>query len=324
MRWAGAHRSLPDIENRAAILCFHGIRKGWIDPEIQSAELKFADFRRLLVVLKQSFHPMALPTMVEAIRQGESLPPRSIAITFDDGYANNYHLAANVLEELKLPWSVFLPVGLVESRGRQWIDDVRVLIHRGNRKQLRFRWDGQELYFELGNTQQKRHAVQRIIELCRYAPEESRAQRLNELYAQYSSNELVALREQFNTFAPMTWDQVRELQAAGVEVGNHSLSHVALSQQSPEGLRREIFESRDLLRARIGEHSPYFSYPYGRPDAISPEVEAVLSEAGYCGALTLEQNTIDCTRPKLLQLPRLIVSTEIGRVLFGLWQRFIR
>jgi peptidoglycan/xylan/chitin deacetylase (PgdA/CDA1 family) len=324
MGWSSAHSALPDIQHRAAILCFHGIRDGRGDPEVQSAELKVSDFRRLLSVLKKSFHPLALPEMLEAMQEGDTLPPRSIAITFDDGYANNYYLAANILDGLNLPWSAFLPAGLIENAGRQWIDDVRMLMHHGSRRELRFSWGGEDLHFELRTRLQKRHAVQCIIHQLRYAQEHIRRQRLSDLFAQYSSHELQALRERFDNFAPMTWDQARELKAAGVEIGNHSLSHVALSQQAPEDLQKEIFESRDLLNARLGEHSPYFSYPYGRPEALSSKVEKVLVDAGYGGGLTLEQNTIDCTCPNLLQLPRLIVSTEIGRVLFSLWQRFIR
>jgi len=121
----------------------------------------------------------------------------------------------------------------------------------------------------------------------------------------------------------MTWQQARELKAAGVDVGSHGLSHIALSPQTPDCIRRELSAARDLLQKRIGDHSAHFSYPYGRPAAMSPETEAFIREMGYRCALTLEQEIVRCETCNLMALPRMIVSAQVGRVLFALWQRFL-
>jgi len=97
-----------------------------------------------------------------------------------------------------------------------------------------------------------------------------------------------------------------------------------MASQPPGVIRHEVLTARDLLHQRIGNHSPHFSYPYGRAAAISDETGRVVAEAGYCCGLTLEQDVVSCSTANLLQLPRLIVSAQVGRVLFGLWQRFIR
>lgn len=320
----GAHGNLPDIADRAVILCFHGVTARRLDPEVECDVLTVKAFRRLLEVLGRSFNVISLTEMIEALEQDGPLPPRSIAITFDDGYANNATVAAEELAARKMPWSAFLPAGLIETGGRQWIDDVRILLQRGSRKELHFHWDTQDITLDLTEWESRRKAARAVHEWCRYVPEEVRQTRLAELYAFYSDDEIASLREQFPVFAPMTWDQARQLQSADVEVGNHSFSHIALGPQPVELIRREVLAARDLIQQRLGGHSPHFSYPYGRPEAISESAEAVIREAGYRCALTLEQNTIDTRCPNLLQLPRLIVSADVGRVLFSLWQRFIR
>jgi peptidoglycan/xylan/chitin deacetylase (PgdA/CDA1 family) len=121
----------------------------------------------------------------------------------------------------------------------------------------------------------------------------------------------------------MTWQQARELKLAGVDVGSHGLSHIALAPQTPDFIRHELATARDLLQQRIGHHSPHFSYPYGRPAAMSPETESLIRETGYHCALTLEQEIVRCEACSLMALPRLTVSARVGRVLFGLWQRFL-
>lgn len=324
MAMAGAHRSLPDLTDRAAVLCFHAVTAHRPDPEVESASLYVKDFRKLLRVLKSAFHVVPLAELVQAIRERRDCPPRAIAITFDDGYANNHTVAAEELAKLRMPWSAFLPAGLIEGQRWQWIDEVRVLLHRGRRNRLKLGWSGQATELDLATPAGRAEAVQRVHVLCRYVPEATRQERLAEFYAAYSADELEALRRQYPSFAPMNWDQANELKSAGVDVGSHTLNHIALGQQPVDVIHHELAAARALLQQRIGDHSPHLSYPYGREDALSIETDRLVAEFGYDCALTLEQELVHPATTNLLRVPRLIVSAQVGRVLFGLWQRFIR
>jgi len=321
MRLTCAHDNLPPHRQQAAILCFHGVGIS-PDPDAESNVLDVRDFRKILHVLRRSFRVIRLSELVRAVREKGTLPPNSIAITFDDGYANNHTIAAEELATLKMPWSEFLPAQLIETGGRQWTDDLRLLIHRGRHRHLSLTWDDEHLEWDLTTRAKRQDAVERIIQAWRYLPESLRQPRFDALLSHYSTDEIESLRDRFRSFAPMTWQQARQLQTAGVDVGSHSLSHIALSPQTPQQIRHELTTARTMLQERLGDHSPHFSYPYGRPDSISPLTESVLSEMGYDCALTLEQNLVHCQGTTLLAMPRLIVPTQIGRLFFTLWQRF--
>lgn len=323
MSLARAHDCLPEIQQQAAILCFHGIAER-PDPEVEDGVLSLRNFRRLLDVIERSFRVISLAELVACINERRSPPAKSVIITFDDGYRCCHELAAGELALRRMPWSVFLPAGLIESGGRQWLDDVRVLIHRGGRDRIMLCQDGRRIEFDLSTPALCSAAVKTIIETCRYLSEPQRRAWFEDLLSQFSQDQIAYLREQYPSFAPMTWQQARELKAAGVDVGSHGLSHVALAPQTPEFIRHELAAARDLLRERIGRHSPHFSYPYGRPAAMSALTEAVLREMGYRCGLTLEQEIVRCETCNILALPRLIVSPKVGRVLFALWQRFLR
>jgi len=324
MAWSRAHNCLPDIEHRAAILCFHNVVDHRPDPEVESDVLHINGFRGLLKVLRRSFNVVSLAEIVAAVRDEAPLPPRAIAITFDDGYVTNHTVAAPVLDEFGMPWSSFLPAKLVDTAGRQWIDDLYLLIYRGSRRRIEFRWDDREFAFDLDTAVRRRDAVFAIREACRYIPETLRQERMSQVFSLYSRDELEILRDRFRDFAPLTWSQARELKAAGVDVGSHGLSHIALGPQPAEVIRHELTTARALLQEHLGDHSPHFSYPYGRQASFSVESEEQLMEMGYTCAVTLEQGSIDCSNQNPMQLPRLIVSPHVGRILFGLWQRFIR
>lgn len=324
MTWAKAHSALPDITGRAAILCLHGVIAHRPDPEVEQDALELRNFRRLLRVLDKSFNVISLAELVAAIKEGYSPPPRSIVITFDDGYVTNHSVAAEELGRLRMPWSAFLPAQLIETGQWQWTDDLNVMIFRGGRDRLAFRWQDRVLHFALHTPERRQEAMRTIREACRYLPDHQRQDYLQQIYAQFSLDELQTLRARYPDLAPMSWRQARELKAAGVDVGSHGLSHIALAPQQPSAIVREIGLAHQIITERLGEDSPHFSYPYGREASVSAMTDAMLREKGYDCALTLEQNGIDCREANLLRLPRLIVSPLIGRVLFGLWQRFIR
>ncbi|HSW47140.1 MAG TPA: polysaccharide deacetylase family protein [Phycisphaerae bacterium] len=322
--WVRAHDCLPDITCRAAILCFHNVIDHKPDPEVERDALHISQFRLLLRTLRRSFHVVSLADLVAAIRDGTPLPPRAVAITFDDGYATNDTVAAPVLADFHMPWSTFLPAHLVDTAGRQWIDDLYTLICRGSRKQIEFRWDNRPLRFDVDTRRHRDDAIFAIREACRYLPEDLRRERMQQVFGLYSRDELATLRKRFRAFTPLTWDQARRLKAAGVDVGSHGLSHIALGPQPPDVIRHELTAARALLQQHLGNHSPHFSYPYGRQASFSPETERQLIDMGYHCAVTLEQDAIDCRSRNPMQLPRLIVSPSVGRVLLALWQRFSR
>jgi peptidoglycan/xylan/chitin deacetylase (PgdA/CDA1 family) len=89
----------------------------------------------------------------------------------------------------------------------------------------------------------------------------------------------------------LTWDQAREMSAAGIEFVSHTVSHGNLATASRDEARSELADSRRSLEENLGRPIQFFVYPYGEPfTSGSPEaremVLALLRESGYAGALT--------------------------------------
>jgi peptidoglycan/xylan/chitin deacetylase (PgdA/CDA1 family) len=89
----------------------------------------------------------------------------------------------------------------------------------------------------------------------------------------------------------LTWDQAREMGAAGVEFISHTVSHTDLAAVSQDDARKELEESRRSLEDHLGRPAQFFAYPYGQPFTSGSEearqtVLALLRETGYAGALT--------------------------------------
>lgn len=76
----------------------------------------------------------------------------------------------------------------------------------------------------------------------------------------------------------MTWDQVKEVQAAGMEIADHSYTHPLLSKLTPIELHHELYDSKTVLEEKLGTKMTDFASPFGY---TSPAVVAELKADGY-------------------------------------------
>ena len=78
----------------------------------------------------------------------------------------------------------------------------------------------------------------------------------------------------------MNWDEVRELQSAGMTIGSHSRTHPQLTDPNVS-LSDEVERSREEIRRKLGVTPDFFAYPYGAWDA---RAAAAVEAAGYRAA----------------------------------------
>jgi peptidoglycan/xylan/chitin deacetylase (PgdA/CDA1 family) len=89
----------------------------------------------------------------------------------------------------------------------------------------------------------------------------------------------------------VTWDQLREMTAAGMEVVSHTVSHPDLGQEPDWVARDQLARSKQVLEQQLGLSVPFFIYPAGEPFRFGTsdrqaQVSRMVHEAGYRGALT--------------------------------------
>ena len=82
----------------------------------------------------------------------------------------------------------------------------------------------------------------------------------------------------------MTWDDLRAMQAAGYEVGSHTVNHTNLGLVDPETVRSELTESMDMLSRELGVRPRAFAFPWGTPEAAPDAAFSEIRRAGYYAA----------------------------------------
>jgi peptidoglycan/xylan/chitin deacetylase (PgdA/CDA1 family) len=111
----------------------------------------------------------------------------------------------------------------------------------------------------------------------------------------------------------LSWAQLAELSAEGVEVAAHSHSHPQLDQISTARLRTELGASRQLLEDRLGRPVFSLAYPYGYS---TKRVRTVAREIGYLQAAVVE-NAIAATTSDPFRMPRLTIRRSTSSATFA-------
>ncbi len=119
--------------------------------------------------------------------------------------------------------------------------------------------------------------------------------------------------------ASVTWEQLREMAAAGMEIASHSVSHPDLGKASDAIVRDQLSRSKRDLEERLGQPVQFFVYPAGEPFRFGTaerqaQVVPMVQEAGYRGALTARWNLLqDPAAPFALNRVRVSGGVDIRK-----------
>ena len=224
-------------------------------------------------------------------RRGDVVPLRDangtrsqVAITFDDGYADNCREACDTLAAAGLPATFFITAGRLGQRSEVWWDRLEQIVTgcepAGGYIDVEF--DGRRLWADIRSSAARARAhfalYWRLRRLRPAVIESILAQLEVQLGVQTVDRE---------THRWMNGEELRALSATtGVDVGAHTLTHPLLATLPVDEQRKEIAGSRDQLERLLDTRVTLFSYPFGGHDAFDPATAQLVREAGYTLACT--------------------------------------
>lgn len=106
----------------------------------------------------------------------------------------------------------------------------------------------------------------------------------------------------------MSWDQIRELKAAGVTIGSQTASHLHMAASAPDRNRSDLEHASDRFTTELGATPEYFAYPFGEASA---EVQQVVREFGFRAAFGQHSGVTHATADPYY-LPRFPLNEAFG------------
>ncbi len=290
---------------RAVILAYHRVLPRLRIPGFPYYEdliTPLEDFEEQLGWLARHASVVPLDDLFGALRAGRTLPSGTVSLTFDDGYADNYHFALPALRRHRLAATVFLTTGHVGGvRGLFWWDEVARWPTAGVRA-----LEVEGLGFRRIDLRSRRD---RLIRDLKTLPVDEIVRRVGEAAARAGVRPAPEAARDF-----LTWEQVREMQDAGIRFAAHTVSHCLLPRETSARRRHEIEESRKTVERETGRPCTLFCYPDGaETDTVAREVEA----AGFTGALaTRARDVVPGPGLDLYRVPRKCVNYRAGMTVF--------
>ena len=262
------------------VLAYHRVLPGAVaqafdfDPELVSATAE--QFRAQMQLLRRRFHPLRFRDVIDALDHGRALPPRAVVVTFDDGYDDNYRVAFPILRELGLPATFFVSTGHIES-GRayayDWLVHMIRSVHAARLQVAELRLDR-----ALPDTREGRLALAaELLDRMKSLDAPVQAAIIERLEREWS----MPRQHGHADCRPMGWDELREMHAAGMEIGSHGVWHHMLAKLPREEMRGEVVGSKQALERELGAACEVISYPVGGLDAYDDEVVRAVRDAGY-------------------------------------------
>jgi peptidoglycan/xylan/chitin deacetylase (PgdA/CDA1 family) len=262
-----------------------------------------------------------LQSLVQAVKAGE-VPRRAVAITLDDGYSDNLHVAKPLLERYEVPATVFITSGHL---GRElWWDHLdRILPTSASLPEA--------ISVKIGARVHRLEADWRVRERVKNSAAAWRQRSLVWLYgllqplAEAERQQVMEqIQTRLGTTAPdisdrklLSADEVLRLgQGTLIEIGAHTISHPKLAKIPKSEQETEIWQCKSYLEELINRPVNSFAYPHG---SLSDATVTAVRDAGYACACT-SLNDVVWNRSNHFQLPR-FWPIDCDGASFGRWLR---
>jgi peptidoglycan/xylan/chitin deacetylase (PgdA/CDA1 family) len=252
---------------------------------------------------------LTLGQLVEAFERGET-PRDAVVLTFDDGYKDNHDVLLPLLRRHKAVATVFVQTGPMHGR-INWLHHYFWVLHRIGPhevgKALAQRLPAGDSHAALRALPPEpvaaEYQLKRVLKYEVSAADRDRL--LAEIFAAAGGDDAALAREVW-----LSPQDCRALDAAGVELGAHTVDHLVLSSLERAAQREQIEGSLADLRAWLGHETTTFAYPYGRSWDYNADTLAVLRELGVRGAITAMPGLNEPSTGRL-ELRRTAVSEEL-------------
>jgi peptidoglycan/xylan/chitin deacetylase (PgdA/CDA1 family) len=315
--------------NRPVVLAYHRIAHSASDPQLLSVTPEnFAEHLRLI---GEQHKAVTLPALVAAASEGRPMP-RAVAVTFDDGYADNLLLAQPLLERRGVPATVFVTSRYVRDGRPFWWDELeRLLLSPGvlpssltlglGRETLCWKLGSDASYtkadlaaraawnvLDARDPGPRQRVYRALVGRLRALDEPERDDVLDRLRA------VVRLdgRHDGETPRPLTPDELVRLgQGEIIQIGAHTETHPVLSKLTVTRQRQEVMGSKRELEDALGRPVSAFAYPYGGSADFDDTTISLVGAAGFHHACSSVPGRVG-HRSDRWRIPRLVVRNWTG------------
>lgn len=281
LRYSGL-LSFPFVSKNLTIITFHRVVTE-VEQNHSSNRpmmLTIAQFESIIQKISKFANPISLSEAYKYLAKKEKMPPRSIVLTFDDGYADNYKNAYPILKRYNIPATIFIATKFIDQNDTWlWWDEIEHFFKSDKRVIPDFN-EGYSPEFIISlnklNSDRgyRREAIQQFIRTTMYEiAKDERDKFISYIrkYINYSEKDLM-----------LNWDQIKKMGNL-IEFGSHTVNHGFLDVLSENDIKLELSESKKIIEKNTAKKCQFVCYPAGH---VNKTIEKIASDTGYRAGVT--------------------------------------
>jgi peptidoglycan/xylan/chitin deacetylase (PgdA/CDA1 family) len=244
-----------------AVLTFHRV--------LNDAEFQRTSSLPGIVIRRRTFEKLAayVAGKYEAVDFAQAFQAPAgkarVMFTFDDGWKDNHTNALPIMHLRGMPATVFVCPGLIGRTLPFWPELVASLSAKASPPVAGA-------------------AIEALIETLKTYSPERRRQFIAHLYSLHAPANGA---DAYHADRTISWDDIREMDAAGVRFGCHTHTHQILTTVPAQAARQEVRKSKGAIEAALYRPCDLFAYPNGNTSAAT---RRILAEEGFTAAFTTQ------------------------------------
>lgn len=283
------------------VLMYHRVdgpeRSPELDPSLLSATP--GEFEQQVQYLAAARRVLSLSDLLELRRGRMELPPRAVAVTFDDAYRDFKEQAWPVLQRHRVPVTLFVPTAFPDDPRRAfWWDRLHAALATTERRNPMLTPAGR---VKLGTARDRELAFRSLRDWVKATRHDEAMSGVDSVVAELDGHQ--------PTSSVLDWAELRELAGDGVDLGPHTRTHPLLDRVTLTQAKDEILGSAADLEREVGSQARALAFPSG---ALTSELVDWLPEAGFEMAFTTARGGNHLGHVDWLRMRRINVGRRSG------------
>jgi predicted ATP-grasp superfamily ATP-dependent carboligase/peptidoglycan/xylan/chitin deacetylase (PgdA/CDA1 family) len=272
-------------------------------------------FEKQVQSLKRYFEVISLDELIlglNKVRKNRRIP---VAITFDDGFEDNYSVALPVLERHNIPATLFLATENINSGKTIWTEELRTLLSDNTTPACISMPTPPHSELSLKDEKERYRALITLSQKFKALPEVERKEAFDRVKRELS-------RVSETTTAPgnamMSWEMVRSWLEQGMTLGSHGKTHAIATRIKPDEFRKEIDDSKKEIESQAGAPCVLYAYPNGEPVDFNGKTKELLIDTKHKAAVTCVpgflkkgDDAFELKRKSMGNLPLFVTMNEL-------------
>ena len=251
-------------------------------------------FDEQLLFLSQNYNVISLEQAYNVFKTDNKFSRRTVVITFDDGWGDNYTNAYPILKKYKLPATIFLTTDFIDTNQMYWFYQLAYILNDSLLSESDLKTVITDL-IEDEKIPEEYHAymlenISNFINIDFYFISFLKNLKMNHIKLILSKIMLICqidVDKMYMRSLNLTWKQVKEMSQNNISFGSHGKSHQIMTTLSQDEIIAELSESKNMIEDKIEKNITFYAYPNGNHNTL---VKDEVKSAGYTCALTTSKN----------------------------------